>query len=135
MRFPGERDKVDALIAEVPDHLWQEGQAVGVPDFETVDDVEATQVLACDLAVGTDVDDVDALAGVPQVLDGPGDDSLGDHGLAEAYLIGDEEPLHLVLGKPEPVEDIVDGCPLEVLEAGQHALCVGCVALHARRSW
>src|SRR5512146_536831 len=56
-----EGDEVNALIAEAPGHLRQERQAVGMPDFETADDVEATEVLACDLAVGADVDDVDAL--------------------------------------------------------------------------
>jgi hypothetical protein len=48
--------------------------------------------------------------------------------LPRADLVGDEEPLDLVVGEPESVEDAVDRRSLEVLEAGERAVCI---SLHA----
>ena len=54
---------------------------------------ELAQVLAGDRPVGADVDDVVALvADALEVVDDLGDHALGDVGLAQPDLVGDQEP-------------------------------------------
>ena len=97
------------------------GQALDVVErFDALRD-ELAEVLAGDRAVGADVDDVvPFVAAALQVVDDLGDDALGDVGLAEPDLVGDQEPQRRVVVVEHPLERPDGGPPLEVLEVGEH---------------
>src|SRR5699024_510263 len=89
-----------------------------------------------DLPVGADVGDADRLLPVPQVVDRPGRDALGHQRLAQAHLVGDQEPVHRVLIQPQPPERVVHSGPLERFETAEDAAPVWALFVHrALRSW
>lgn len=91
----------------------------------TVDHLEPTQVLPGNLAVRADVDDVDALVGIPKMLNGLCDEAFGDHRLTQSDLVGDEESLNRIVLGPESFEGVLDRIALKVLEAGENLLRIG----------
>ena len=54
-------------------------------------DHQPPDVLRCDVRVGANVNDVHSSAQASQMLQGPRDDSLGDHRLPESDLIGHQK--------------------------------------------
>src|SRR5699024_102584 len=120
--------------------LREHREAVGVPlRLPAGELAQAVQVLAGDLAVGADVHDRHrAIGGLAQVRDRAGGDALGDEGLAETHLVGDEEAVDAILIRPEPPERVLDGGALEGLQAREELLGIhggrlgGGVRTHAR---
>ena len=68
---------------QLPDVAREQRDPVGRRGH-LADDVEAAQVLAGDVGVGADVQDVDAFCRVPQMVYGHGGDAAGDQRLAQA---------------------------------------------------
>ena len=99
----GDGEQIDAgPAAAAPVELGEREHRQPLDVLERLDALgdELAQVLAGDRAVGADVDDVVSLvAAALQVVDHLGDDALGDVGLAEADLVGDEEAQRGVVGR------------------------------------
>lgn len=114
-----EGDEVERPVLQVVDHLREKRDPRRQGDRRLRRHVKPLDVLVCDVEVRADVEDVDPRdARGPQVLDRLRDDPLGEHRLAEAHLVGQEEPAGRIGVGVHPPEDVVHRGPLEVLQAG-----------------
>jgi hypothetical protein len=75
----------------MPDMQRQQGQAACEGTLGRAGNLQTSNILGGDGAVGADIDHIDTLDPVVQVLQRPGDDPTGHQGLAQAHLVGDQE--------------------------------------------
>src|SRR5258706_3677578 len=90
-------------------------------------DAEPIDVLASDVGVRTDVDNVNpSNAVVAQVPDRTCDHSTCDQGLSKPDFVGDQETANRVLAV-KSIEDVIDRRPLEWLERAQNRVHIDAV--------
>ena len=132
-----EGDKVDGLAGgdgfaiEMACASGQQGE----PRCDGVllaDDVQPLDVLSCDVAVRTHVDDVDSAHRwvVLQEFDCSSDDTTSNEALPEPGFVSDEEPARSVLIVVHAPNDVIHGGPLKACECRQ--ACGGVEASHRR---
>ena len=111
-----EAHEVDLLLLEIPDHQGKQCETCRAHECLLPRNVQARHVLTGYRRVRADVDHVDPFDRVLQVLDGLGDQSLGDQGLPEPNLIGHQKTPTRGIRKEHPIKGVLHRAKLEILQ-------------------
>ena len=109
----------------------EHGQPVDILDGLNALGGELANVLPGDRRVRADVDDImPRVAGASEVVDDLRDHALGDVGLAEPHLVGNQKPGGGIPVGEHPLERPAGSSPLEVLQVVQHRIDVDALFSH-----